>query len=449
MGAGAQHDPDKVERIVYCAARIGLGDHSAFASNGGARGDGHRGVSTIYRILIRPFRDWSRVLSISQYGDYQFDIYFDGMEGRMPKYPVDFTSLERTAAEVLPWWVHSYVAGGCGDEDTQRANVDAFSRHGIVPRMLNGATERDLSVTRFDMTLPTPLFMCPIGVIGLCSQDFHGDIQIAQPSAETAVPMMASTLTQDRIEDVVPHAGDTPGLFQLDTPDDKDLAESFVHRAERAGYRGIVVTLDTWTTGWRPRDLNAGNFPQLRGYVLENYFTDEAFLNRLAKPPAEDLKEAALEWIKIWGNSLHLDDLSWLRSLTTLPILLKGIQHPEDVRRAKDYGVDVIYCSNHGGRQANGGLPALDTLPHVVEAPEGMPVLFDSGVRSGADVAKALALGATAVGVGRPYAYALAVGGSDGVVSQLRALLAELDLLMAVDGFPTIAGLRAAGAQRV
>jgi isopentenyl diphosphate isomerase/L-lactate dehydrogenase-like FMN-dependent dehydrogenase len=388
-------------------------------------------------------------MSISQYGDYQFDIYFDGLEGRMPKYPVDFAALERTAAEVLPWWVHSYVAGGCGDEGTQRANVDAFSRYGIVPRMLNGATERDLSVALFDMTLPTPLFMCPIGVIGLCSQDFHGDIEVAKASATSGVPMVASTLTQDRMEDVVPHAGDTPGLFQLYTPDDKDLAASFVHRAEQAGYRGVVVTLDTWTTGWRPRDLNAGNFPQLRGYVLENYVTDEAFLNRLAKPPQEDLKAAALEWIKIWGNSLHWDDLSWLRSLTTLPILLKGIQHPEDVRRAKDYGVDGIYCSNHGGRQANGGLPALDALPHVVEAAEGMPVLFDSGVRSGSDVAKALALGATAVGVGRPYAYALAVGGSDGVVSQLRALLAELDLLMAIDGFPTIADLRAAGAQRV
>jgi lactate 2-monooxygenase len=388
-------------------------------------------------------------MSIPQYGDYQFDIYFDGMEGRMPKYPVDFAALERTAAEVLPWWVHSYVAGGCGDEGTQRANVDAFSRYGIVPRMLNGALERDLSVSLFDMTLPTPLFMAPIGVIGLCSQDFHGDIQVAKASATSGVPMIASTLTQDCMEDVVPHAGDTPGLFQLYTPDDKDLAASFVNRAERAGYRGIVVTLDTWTTGWRPRDLNAGNFPQLRGYVLENYFTDEAFLNRLAKPPAEDLKAATLEWIRIWGNSLHWDDLRWLRSLTTLPILLKGIQHPEDVRRARDYGVDGIYCSNHGGRQANGGLPALDALPHVVEAAEGMPVLFDSGVRSGSDVAKALALGATAVGVGRPYAYALAVGGAEAVVSQLRALLAELDLLMAIDGFPAIADLRAAGAQRV
>jgi len=377
------------------------------------------------------------------------EIYFDGLEGRVPKYPVDYPSLERAAAKVLPSFVYSYVAGGCGDERTQRANVDAFSRFAIVPRMLVGATERDLSVSLFDMKLPTPLFMCPIGVIGLCAQDFHGDIQVAKASAQTGVPMVASTLTQDRMEDVVPHAEGTPGIFQLYTSNDKDLAASFLARAGRAGYRAVVVTLDTWTTEWRPRDLNTGNFPQLRGYVLENYFTDDVFLKRLAKSPKEDLKMAALEWIKVWGNSLRWDDLRWLRSLTKLPILLKGIQHPDDVRRARDYGVDGIYCSNHGGRQADGGLPALDALPAVVEAAEGMPVLFDSGVRSGSDVAKALAPGATAVGLGRPYAYALAVGGTEGLVSQLRAILAELDLLMAIDGFRTIADLRAAGAKRI
>ncbi|MDT5133756.1 MAG: lactate 2-monooxygenase, partial [Mycobacterium sp.] len=244
------------------------------------------------------------------------------------------------------------------------------------------------------------------------------------------------------MEDVVPHAGNTPGLFQLYTPNDKELAASFLHRAEQAGYLGVVITLDTWILGWRPRDLNTGNFPQLRGYCLQNYFTDDVFLQRLSKSPQQDPKAATLEWAKVWGNSLRWEDLTWLRSLTTLPILLKGIQHPDDVRRAKDYGVDGIYCSNHGGRQANGGLPALDALPAVVEAADGMPVLFDSGVRSGADVAKALAFGATAVGIGRPYAYALAAGGSDAVVSQLRALLAELDLLMAIDGFPTLDALR-------
>ena len=383
-------------------------------------------------------------MSARQYGDHQTDIYFDGIDGVVPRYPVDYTSLERKATEVLPWWIHSYVAGGCGDESTQRANVSAFSHYGIVPRMLNGSYRRDLSVELFGMSLPSPLFMAPIGVVGICSQDFHGDIAVARASAQTGVPMVASVLTQDPMEDVAPHAGDTPGMFQLYTPRDRDLAASLVRRAETAGYRAIVVTLDTWTTGWRPRDLNTGNFPQLRGYALANYFSDPTFLERLPAPPADDLRAAVQEWISVWANSLQWDDLTWLRSLTSLPIVLKGICHPDDVRRAKDHGIDGIYCSNHGGRQANGGLPAIQALPGVVEAADGMPVLFDSGVRSGSDAAKALALGATAVGVGRPYVYGLAVGGVDGVVSQLRALLAELDLLMAIDGFPTLADLRAA-----
>jgi isopentenyl diphosphate isomerase/L-lactate dehydrogenase-like FMN-dependent dehydrogenase len=260
--------------------------------------------------------------------------------------------------------------------------------------------------------------------------------------------MVASTLTQDRMEDVVPHAGDTPGLFQLYTPTDKELTASFLRRAEQAGYQGVVITLDTWILGWRPRDLNTGSVPELKPHCLQNYFTDDVFLQRLSKSPQEDPRAAAMEWMKVWGNSLQWEDLTWLRSLTKLPILLKGIQHPDDVRRAKDYGVDGIYCSNHGGRQANGGLPALEALPDVVEAADGMPVLFDSGVRSGSDVAKALALGATAVGVGRPYAYALAVGGIDALVSQLRAILAELDLTMAIDGYRSIADLRSNGAIR-
>jgi lactate 2-monooxygenase len=384
-----------------------------------------------------------------QYGDYQLEIYGDGLKGKLPRFPVDYAWLEGAAAKVLPSWVYSYVGYGAGDGNTQRANVEAFSHYGIVPRMLVGATERDLSVSLFDMPLSSPLFMPPVGVVGVCSQDLHGDILAAEASAQTGVPMVASTLTQDRMEDVIPHAGTTPNLYQLYTPTDRELAASFLRRAEQCGYKAVVVTLDTWITGWRPHDLNTANFPQLRGYCLQNYFTDDVFLARLPKSPQDDPMAAALEWAKVFGNPLRWDDLSWLRPLTKLPMLLKGIQHPDDVRKARDHGIDGIYCSNHGGRQANGGLPSLEALPAVVKAAEGMPVLFDSGVRSGSDVAKALALGATAVGLGRTYLYALAIGGVDGLVSQLRAVLAELDLLMAVDGYPSIADLRAAGAQRI
>ena len=202
-----------------------------------------------------------------------------------------------------------------------------------------------------------------------------------------------------------------------------------------------MVTLDTWVTGWRPRDLETGNFPQLRGNCLANYTSDPVFRSRLERSPEEDPVAAVQHWSQVFGNPLTWDDLPWLRSLTTLPLIVKGICHPEDVRRAKDGGVDAVYCSNHGGRQANGGLPALDALPAVVDAAGDLPVLFDSGVRSGTDAVKALALGATAVGVGRPYAYGLALGGTEGVVHVLRSILAEADLTMAVDGYPDLAAL--------
>ena len=375
------------------------------------------------------------------FGSYQNEIYFNGLSGIVPRFPMVFAELEDRARSALPPSVWSYVAGGAGDERTQRANVAAFDHWGLVPRMFVGAAERDLSVELFGMTLSAPVFMAPIGVIGLCAQDGHGDLATARAAASTGVPMIASTLSVDPMERVAAELGDTPGLFQLYTPTDRELAASLVQRAEKAGYQAVVVTLDTWITGWRPRDLATANFPQLRGHCLANYTADPVFRARLGRPPEEDPQGAVLLWTQLFGNPLTWDDLPWLRSLTDLPLIVKGLCHPEDVRRAKDGGVDGVYCSNHGGRQANGGLPALDALPGVVEAADGLPVLFDSGVRSGADLVKAIALGASAVGIGRPYAYGLALGGTEGIVHVLRSLLAEADLIMAVDGYPTLADL--------
>jgi lactate 2-monooxygenase len=298
------------------------------------------------------------------------------------------------------------------------------------------------------MTLPSPLFMSPVGINGLCTQDGHGDLAAARASAVTGVPLVQSTLSNDPLERVRQAMGDTPGLFQLYTPRDSDVAASLVRRAEAAGYKAIVVTLDTWVTGWRPRDLNTANFPQLRGHVLMNYFSDPAFRALLVKPPEEDGPAAVRQWAATFGKVLTWDDMPWLKSLTTLPLILKGICHPDDARRGIDLGADAIYCSNHGGRQANGGIAAIDMLPAVVRASGRTPVLFDSGVRSGSDVIKALALGATAVGVGRPYCYGLALGGAEGAAHVLRCLLAEADLLMAVNGYPTLDAVRAAGAHR-
>ena len=370
------------------------------------------------------------------HGDWQLGIYLAGLEGVRPDLPMDYAELARRAEEVMSPEMWSYVAGGAGDETTQNANVRAFARYGLMPRMLAGAAERDVSVELLGESLPTPLMFAPVGVIGLCADDGHGDLATARAASATGVPMIASTLSQDPLEEVAAELGETPGWFQLYPPNDRELTESLVHRAEAAGFQAIVVTLDTLTLGWRPRDLALASFPQLKGLCLANYFSDPVFRAKLAAPPEDDPMAATGLWAMIFGNqSLTWDDLAWLRSLTSLPILLKGICSPLDARRAVDAGMNGIYCSNHGGRQA------LDCLAEVLGSANGLPVVFDSGVRSGPDVLKALAIGASAVAIGRPYAYGLAVGGQAGIEHVVRCLLAEMDLTMAIDGYPSIADL--------
>lgn len=386
---------------------------------------------------------------MGNFGDYQLEIYLNGLSGIMPTLPMTYAELEARGCAAMDPNLLSYVAGGAGNEHTQDLNVAAFDEWGLIPRMLVDGRVRDLSIELCGLSLPTPLLLAPVGVIGLCSQDGHGDIATAQASARSAVPMVASTLSVDPLEDVAANLGDTPGFFQLYTPNDRALAESLVSRAEAAGFAGIVVTLDTWVPGWRPRDLARSNFPQLRGHCLANYTSDPVFRSHLAAPPEDDPAGVVAAFARLFGNpALTWDDLAWFRSLTDLPLILKGIGHPEDTRRAVDGGVDAIYCSTHGGRQANGGLAALDLLPGVVEAAGDVPVIFDSGVRSGEHIVKALALGARAVAIGRPYVYGLALGGVDGIVHVLRSLLAEADLLMAVDGYPRITDLSPAALRR-
>ncbi len=385
---------------------------------------------------------------MSYFGAMQNEIYNAGLKGILPDYPVDFATLEARAHEALGPMMTNYVAGGCGDEHTQNANASAFRHWGMVPRMMVDCSTRDLGIELFGHRYPTPLFMAPIGLNGEATQDRHGDLAAARASALTGVPFCASTLANDPLEDVKKACGETPAWFQLYTPRNRELATSLIARAEDAGYQALVVTLDTWVTGWRPRDLNASNFPQLRGKVLQNYFTDPVFRSLLAKPPEEDPQAAIFTWAATFGQVLTWDDMAWFKSVTKLPIVLKGICHPDDARRAVDHGADAVYCSNHGGRQANGGVAAIDCLADVVTAAGDVPVLFDSGVRSGTDAVKALAMGARAVGIGRPYTYGLALGGAAGAAWVLRTILAEADLLMAVNGYPTLAELRTQGIRR-
>ena len=383
----------------------------------------------------------------SNFGDFQIGVYLDAVHGVNSRYPFDAASIEKKAAEALPDWVYRYVSAAAGDGRTQRANIEAYSRYGIVPRMMVSPPERDLSIDLFGKHLPTPLFLCPIGLVGLCAPDFQGDIAAAQASSATGVPFTLSTFAQSPMEKVRPHSGDTPAFYQLYLPSDRELAASLIHRAEAAGYSALIVTVDTWALGFRPHDLERGNFPQFRGFCMENYYSDENFTKHLPKPPHEDQPAALAHYGQIFEYPITWPDIAWIRSQTSLPLAIKGIQHPDDARLAIDNGADVLYVTNHGGRQANSGISTLELLPNILTAAGSTPVMFDGGVRDATDAIIALAMGATAVGMGRPYAYALSYGGAESLTHYLKSFLAELDLCLAVCGFKDVAALREAGCE--
>jgi lactate 2-monooxygenase len=331
-----------------------------------------------------------------------------------------------------------YVAGGAGAEDTMRANREAFDRWRIVPRMLRGIpAERDHATTVLGTAMPAPVMLAPVGVLSIVHEG--AEPAVARAAARLGVPMIASTAASHTMEDIAAAAPDAPRWYQLYWPADRELAASFVRRAEAAGYGAVVVTLDTWQLGWRPRDLSAAYLPFLQSIGIANYLADPVFRAGLEKTPEEDPGAAVLKFVGLFNNpALTWDDISFLRDHTSLPLVLKGVQHPDDVRRAVDVGVDGVVCSNHGGRQVDGAIASLDALPGVVEAAGDLPVLFDSGVRSGADAAKALALGAAAVLLGRPYVHGLAVGGEEGVHHVLRCFLADLDLQAGLAGHRSV-----------
>jgi lactate 2-monooxygenase len=364
---------------------------------------------------------------------YQAEIFLRGLAGQPPSQPLDWCALAQEAQRVSEPQAADYVSGGAGAEDTMRANEEAFRRWRIVPRMLRDVSDRDLSRTVLGTECPAPLGLAPVGAQAIVHAD--GERASARAAAAVGLPMTVSTVSTMPMEEIAACAAG-PKWFQLYWPSDRDLAASFLARAEAAGYRAVIVTLDTFLPGWKPRDLQRGWQPYLQGIGIANYVADPVFRTRLAKPPEEDLQAAVGEFVRVFTNPrLSWEDLEFLRSRTTLPIALKGILHPEDARAAREHGMDAVVVSNHGGRQVDGAIASLDALPAIVDAVgDDMEVLLDSGVRTGADAVKALALGADAVLVGRPYIWGLAVGGEAGVLTVLRALLAELDLTIGLSG---------------
>ena len=348
-----------------------------------------------------------------------------------PEWPITAEDWERAAAAKLDPGPYGYIAGGAGTESTVRANLAAFERHRIRPRMLAGNLSRELSVEVLGLRSPAPFLLAPIGVLSIAHED--AEPAVGRASASSGVPMVLSGAATHSLEEVAETG--CPRWYQLYWPNDRELCESFVRRAEAAGYSAIVVTLDTLTLAWRPRDLRAAYLPFLQGEGCGVYFSDPVFLSRLAKPPGEDLLTAAATMLTHFPNlGLAWEDLDWLRAQTSLPLLVKGVLTAEDAERALEHGIDGIIVSNHGGRQVDGAVAALDALVEVRDAVPDAVVLMDGGIRSAADVIKAVALGADAVLLGRPYVYALAVGGQRAVEELLQNLMAELDLALALSG---------------
>jgi lactate 2-monooxygenase len=389
---------------------------------------------------------------MTTFGSYQNEIYLQGLGEQTPAFTTDGTRLADAARERMESGPFGYVFGGAGSGATVRANREAFDRWRIVPRMLTDATQRDLSTTVLGTRMPAPVLLAPVGVQSILHPD--GELATARAAAELGVPMILSTASSHTIEEVaaanVGSEGDGQRWFQLYWPNDNDVTVSILSRAKAAGFDTLVVTLDTWTLAWRPNDLDQSYLPFIRGIGTAIPFSDPAFQSALDLSPEEDPRMAILRWIPMFtGTDKRWDQLPFLREHWDGPIVLKGIQHVDDARRASEAGMDGIVVSNHGGRQVDGAVASLEVLPEIVAAVgDRLAVLFDSGIRTGADVIKALALGAQAVLIGRPYAYGLALGGQDGVRHAVRSLLADFDLTLGLSGHRTPGELSADSLRR-
>jgi isopentenyl diphosphate isomerase/L-lactate dehydrogenase-like FMN-dependent dehydrogenase len=351
------------------------------------------------------------------------------------QWPVGYDEWEAKAREKLDQPAYDYVAGGAGTESTMRANLEAFYRWRLRPKMLRDTARRDLSTTVLGAQSAAPFMLAPVGVQSIVHEE--AELAVARAAVATGIPMVVSTAASTPMEEIAGALGDASRWYQLYWVNDREVVESLVHRAEAAGYGAIVLTLDTLHLGWRDRDLrNSAFLPFLAGKGIAQFTSDPVFRSRLAEPPEENLVLAGLTWVGMFPHlGLTWADCAWLRQLTRLPLLAKGVLTADDAELAIEAGFDGVIVSNHGGRQVDGSIAALDALPDVrATVGDSFPVLMDSGVRRGADVVKAVALGANAVLLGRPYVWGLAVGGQAGVEEVIKALVAEIDLTLALVG---------------
>jgi lactate 2-monooxygenase len=360
----------------------------------------------------------------------QAEIYVAGADDL----PLDPDGWEARAKEVLEPGPFDYIAGGAGGESTMKANRDAFARWRLRPAMLAGNQQRDLHVSVLGTSSPAPFLLAPVGVLAAARPD--GDLAVARAVAAAGVPWVVSTAASTPMETIAETMGTAPRWYQLYWVNDREVVASLVKRAEAAGYAAIVLTLDTLQLGWRVRDLANQYLPFILGEGIGQFTSDPVFRSRLSVSPEEDPRGAGAAMVAMFSNlGLRWDDLAWLRERTRLPLLAKGVLRAEDARRVFDSGFQGVIVSNHGGRQVDGAVAALDALVEIREAlGDNAVVLMDSGIRRGADVIKALVLGANAVLLGRPYVYALAVAGQAGVERVIRNLMAEIDLTLALVG---------------
>ena len=396
----------------------------------------------------------------------QKEIYTNGFAGITPLVPIDPSLLEDQAARKMSAQAKGYIIGGAGIESTIRNNRSAFDQYKIVPRMLCNVSERDTSIELFGQKLASPFLLAPIGVLEMVHPE--ADVAVGRAAASLNIPYIFSNQSSKPMEEVAKAMGNSPRWFQLYWSKSRELVASFVQRAEKCGCSAIAVTLDTTMLGWRTRDLDLAYLPFMEGRGIAQYTSDPVFQKLMDEPVPSEKRtvtwqslsglitlvnnypgsgffsklrsgrpiKAVQKFVSIYSNpALTWDDLKFLREHTKLPILLKGILHPDDARKAVDYGMDGMIISNHGGRQVDGSISTFEALPKIAEAiNKRIPILLDSGVRGGADVFKALALGASAVCIGRPYVYGLTLAGEEGVKQVLRNFLADFELTMGLAG---------------